>query len=271
MAKKKVALIDADGLVYATGAVSETVYYTIEDLRFDYKSQANEHADEIGLPRDAIERNVDAQPASHALNAIRTTVEAVIEQTQAEQVEIYLSNLDGDNFRNLIYPDYKKQRKHSERPVHFKAIRNWLLVSQNAIVTHGLEPDDLMAIRAQELTTLGTPFTIVTNDKDMMQIPGDHYNWSKHTFKTVKPWDAMYSLYTQILVGDSIDNVKGCPGIGPAKARTALKGATTEEELLDATFEAYKKAYSGDEAKAKELMVLNIKLVRLVTKRPEVQ
>ncbi|MCP4897974.1 MAG: hypothetical protein GY906_13460 [bacterium] len=181
-----------------------------------------------------------------------------------------MSNLDGDNFRKNIYPDYKKNRKHQHRPKHFNAIRNWLKNQKQSIITRGLEPDDLMAIRAQELTALGTPFIIVTNDKDMLQIPGDHYNWKKHTFQTVTPWEAAQALYTQFLVGDSIDNIKGCPRVGPAKARTALRDATTEEELLDATFEEYKKAYETDD-KAREMMMLNIQLVRLVTKRPEAQ
>lgn len=255
-------------MIYATGAVSETVTWAIEDLHFDYKSQANEHADEIGLPRDQIERVVTAQPVSHALNAIRTALDHTLEQTGADEFEIYMSNLDNDNFRKHIYPDYKKNRKHQHRPKHFNAIRNWLANQKQSIITKGLEPDDLMAIRAQELTTLGTPFVIVTNDKDMQQIPGDHYNWQKHTFQTVSPWEAAVSLYTQILVGDSIDNIKGCPKVGPAKARIAFKGATTEEELLEATFKEYKKAYK-DEDEARKMMKLNIQLVRLVTKRPE--
>ena len=269
MTQKVTALIDADGLVYATGAVAETVSYAVGDLHFDYKSQANEYVESNGLSKEDIEKVVDAQPVSHALNAARTALDSILEQTKADEYEIYLSNLDKDNFRLHIYPEYKANRKNAHRPKHFHAIRNWFKNQKTAVETRGLEPDDLIAIRAHEIGAMGNKFIIVTNDKDMQQIAGDHYNPRTKKFEFIKPYDALHNLYMQILVGDSIDNIKGCPGIGPAKARTALRGAETEEEMLEAAYAEYVKAYSNDEKAAKAAFELNARLVQLIQRRPE--
>ena len=49
-------------------------------------------------------------------------------------------------------------------------------------------------------------------------------------------------FYTQILTGDSADNIKGIRRVGPVKAGKILEGLTTEQEL----YEACVKAYDGD-------------------------
>lgn len=264
----KLAIIDGDGLVYATGAVCETVSWWLDDIQFTYKSEANAHCDEINRSRDDIERKVDAQHVSHALNAMRQTLNSIMDECGATEYEIYLSNTDGDNFRSTIYPEYKANRKKTVRPVYFGAIRKWLVNNAGAVVTRGLEPDDLVSIRAHELRNMGQDCIIVTNDKDMKQIPGWSYNWATHKTEETSIWDAAMSVYTQVLTGDSIDNIKGCPGIGPAKARAAFKDCTTENELLAATLDLYKTKYDTEE-KATEMLKLNAMLVRLLVRRPK--
>ena len=53
---------------------------------------------------------------------------------------------------------------------------------------------------------------IVSGDKDMMTLPGQHYKEAE-VVKVTK-WEADVAFYKQTLVGDSADNYPGCPGIG---------------------------------------------------------
>jgi 5'-3' exonuclease len=83
-------------------------------------------------------------------------------------------------------------------------------------------------------------------------IPGKHYSWpisgkgweKPGIYREVTPLEGMRWFYTQVLVGDTSDNIKGCPGIGKVKAERMLKDCETEEEM----FEAVRNAYSFDEA-----------------------
>ena len=76
------------------------------------------------------------------------------------------------------------------------------------------------------------PCVIVSLDKDLKQVPGLHYNFVKKEFDTVTPQQGLINFYTQFLVGDTSDNIRGCTGIGPVKARKAF------EELGDSPTEA---------------------------------
>jgi hypothetical protein len=82
-------------------------------------------------------------------------------------------------------------------------------------------------------------YTLVGVDKDLLQIPGWHFNPSKDLEKYVNDFDAYYSFCTQLLTGDRTDNIPGLVGVGPKKAEKTLKDAKTKEELLQTVFEKY--------------------------------
>lgn len=261
------ALVDLDGMIYAAGAVSEDVYYVVDNMRFDFKSEANDYCDTHEIDRRDIEKEVDAHPASHAMNALKTTLNAAVRDAGCLTYEAYLSPTDRSNFRFGLDPEYKANRKDAHKPVHFQALRDYAVKHLGAQVVTGMEADDIICIRACERKY---DCVIVSVDKDMRQIPTYHFDWRKKDkgVQQVDEYTAWYNFYTQLLTGDSVDNIKGCPGIGPAKARTVLKDAKTDEGMLHAVFEAYLKAYDGDADEAREQMKLNAQLLRLLEVRP---
>jgi len=263
-----IALVDLDGLIYACGSVAEKVYYTLDDMRFDFKSEANAYADEHGLNRADIDKDVDAQPVANAINAMKMTVEACIRDAGCDIGELYLSPEGKANFRFEIYPDYKIGRKNAHKPTHYKALRAYCVKHLGAVICDNMEADDMLNIRANELNAQGIPWVIVTQDKDLKQVPGWHYDWRKKQLFEVSVEDARLCLYMQVLVGDSVDSIPGCPNIGPAKAAKALKGITDEAEMLEACKFLYTKAYDNDEGEAMKQLKLMIRLVRMLQARP---
>ena len=135
--------------------------------------------------------------------------------------QIFLSG--GENFRKLIYPDYKANRKEQERPQYLEPLREWLVTEWGAKVTDGIEADDAMGI-AQ--TSAGHAKTIICSlDKDMRQVPGWHYSWEiQGTGSTGNKWTkeankifvteigGLFSFYWQLVMGDRADNVPGFDG-----------------------------------------------------------
>jgi hypothetical protein len=264
----RLALVDLDGMIYAAGAIAEEVFYTVDGMRFSFKSEANAYCDEKELPRDEIEKGVDAQPAANAINALKMMTEASIRDAGCDVGELYLSPEGKANFRFDIYPDYKIGRKNAHKPVHYKALRKYAIKHMGAVLCDYMEADDMLNIRANELTAQDKEWVIVTQDKDLKQVPGWHYDWKKKTLFEVSRDEARLLLYTQVLTGDSVDSIPGCPKIGPAKAKKALKDCEGDADMLEVCKWLYVQAYDGDEEEGLKQLKLNIRLIRMLQARP---
>lgn len=162
-------------------------------------------------------------------------IDEILTAVKADECTIYLSC--SNNFRYLVYPEYKGNRKDNYRPKWEKETKEYLQRVHSAVVFNGAEADDALGAFSTDDTI------IVTNDKDLKQIKGHHYDPVKKILFDVSPKEADYWFYYQCLIGDTVDNIKGVPGIGPKKATAILSSCTNEQEMRDAV----KDLYSCDE------------------------
>ena len=130
---------------------------------------------------------------------------------------------------------YKGQRP--PKPEHLPATRDQLVERWGAEVVDGQEADDAIGIKA---TDLQGDCVIVAVDKDLLMIPGTHYNFVKQEWTEVSQEQGDYFFYKQLLTGDQVDNIQGVPGIGPKKAEQAYQGCTTVQEMYQKALEMYK-------------------------------
>ena len=148
------------------------------------------------------------------------------------------------NFRNDIYPDYKANR--SETPEDLIPQFDYIRKSVDAfnlpsIEMLNYEADDLIATYAEKIIKDGNKATIISSDKDFMQLvkPGIRLydpiknkeiglNEVKEKFG-VKPNQV---IDVQSLAGDSSDNVPGVPGIGIKTASELINQYDNLENLL---------------------------------------
>ena len=158
-------------------------------------------------------------------------IDSILVNTEATEYRLFLTGKD--NFRYALYPEYKANRRDKEKPFWLENVRQYLKANFNAEVIDGQEADDALGI-AQTDDTI-----ICSIDKDLLMIPGKHYNFVKDEFITIDKDQAMRNFYMQCLTGDRSDNIKGIDGIGPKKAEKILVGCITEQELFDAVREAY--------------------------------
>ena len=166
---------------------------------------------------------------------------------ELEEYVLYLSGPSSENFRHLVVDDYKANRK-SGKPAHYDALRDYMLDTWEAIETRGEEADDAIVQAMYQIPDA----TIVSIDKDFYQIEGRHYNPVTHTVREVKPDSAMFNLYTQCMIGDRVDNIRGIDGVGPVKASAAVLGCVSEQDYYTATLTMYK----GDEQRLIDTMRL---------------
>ena len=150
--------------------------------------------------------------------------------------EVFLTG--SGNFRYDIaksFP-YKGNRKSTEKPIHLPVAREHLITNYKASVSEGEEADDLIAIAA---TRYGPETIVASVDKDMLQLPCKHFNFTKGEWHDVTEFEGTKFFYKQILTGDRADNIMGLYKVGPVKAEKIVKDCNTEEELWDAVIKAY--------------------------------
>ena len=148
------------------------------------------------------------------------------------------------NFRNDIYEDYKANRSDAPDDLipQFEYIRKSVeAFNIPAVEMINYEADDLIATYSKQITKLGSDVTIVSSDKDLMQLHDKKvriYDPMKNKFIKKEDVIAKFGVTSdkvidvQSLAGDSSDNVPGVPGIGVKTAAELINKFGSLEELL---------------------------------------
>jgi 5'-3' exonuclease len=157
-----------------------------------------------------------------------------------DDIDSYTGFITGkSNYRQDIATEnvYKGNRKDAKRPVHYKALREYLMNKWCFELIDGQEADDAIGIAAYALPEKQS--CIMSIDKDLDMIRGWHYNFVKQDLYHVKEEEAIKNFYMQILTGDRVDNIPGLKGIGPKKAEKILKDCVGEQQLFETVLEKY--------------------------------
>ena len=145
-----------------------------------------------------------------ALYRVDDLMERILVETDAKDYRLWIG---GDtNYRYDIDPEYKANRKDLIRPQWLQECREYLVTKWKASITDGNETDDELGIHQSDNTI------ICTIDKDLLQVPGEHYNFVKKERLTVTQADGNYNFMCQFLMGDKSDNIMGFDG----KARVTI-------------------------------------------------
>lgn len=147
-------------------------------------------------------------------------------------------------FRNEIYPLYKAQRPEPPEdlrpqfPLTREATRAFNIA---CIETEGFEADDIIAALSCKARDAGGSVTILSSDKDLMQLVGDGVEMLDPMKNKRIGRDEVFEKFgvypervvdVQALAGDSIDNVPGAPGIGIKTAALLIQEYGDLESLL---------------------------------------
>jgi DNA polymerase-1 len=148
-------------------------------------------------------------------------------------------------FRNDIYPEYKANRPElpedlrPQFPLTREATRAFNIA---CIETEGYEADDIIATLARQAREAGGRCTIISSDKDLMQLVGggvEMLDAMKNLRIGPEEVEAKFGVLpdrvvdVQALAGDSVDNVPGAPGIGIKTAALLINEYGDLETLLD--------------------------------------
>ena len=165
----------------------------------------------------------------------------------------------GEKIRNSFDKEsiYKEQRAKAKKPVYIAEMLEEIIsnyefsggfVTLSALSTRASwgEADDFVSCMAWNNIESSFPYMIAGCDKDLLQIPGLHYNYLKKTTKEISPEEANRNFFIQLLMGDVADSVPGLKGIGHKRATYILGGLNTPEDMYEAVENAYINHYNND-------------------------
>jgi 5'-3' exonuclease len=200
--RNRIALIDGDVLIYASGFASDAAAKSL------YKQ---EHPEDKELKHFDIKKH--HEPINYVLHGSSGMVDSLLRHSEADDYVIYISH--PVNFREGFYEPYKRNRDTLHKPFWYNEIKDYLFENHpTKFSAKGDEADDAMGIMQMALNEDDSlePI-IVTIDKDLDMIPGLHYNFSKtkkaNGIYRIDDPEGLQLFYTQILQGDTSDNIPG--------------------------------------------------------------
>ncbi len=158
----------------------------------------------------------------------------LIEKTSARRLAVAFDESLTTSYRNEIYPEYKANREPAPEELkrQFGWCRDLALHAGLPVYSHArFEADDLIASLARHCRERQQAYCVVTGDKDLTQLVGEHDSWwdfarnnrldaqGVHARLGVHPHQVADYL---ALTGDSVDNIPGIPGVGPKTAAALL-------------------------------------------------
>ena len=153
------------------------------------------------------------------------------------------------NFRKLITPVYKANRKKQELPPLLDEMHQFVKDEYNSVWGFGIETDDIVARYWKELSNkVGrNNVMIVSIDKDYKQFPALIYNYHyKHKeVLDISEEEALYNFYEQMIVGDTADNVNYFKGKGKKYAEKYLADCNTKYQYTRKMLELFQEKYKG--------------------------
>ena len=242
-----IALIDGDIVAYAQGFAADTTWYMYKGRKFNKHATGKCWMKRNNIdPALLVKHHVPA-PLEEVIEKVDGFVQEVLEAVQADRGIIYITG--SSNFREEIdcSVPYKGNRDRSKRPTWFKEIRQHLVENWKAELVEGQEADDAMGIAQTTLREAGEASVICSIDKDLLMIPGNHYNWNSKKITFIDEYKSWFNFYKQMLTGDTVDNIVGIQGIGEVGATRILNPYSDPEGMMCAVGSAYAKHFEDPE------------------------
>jgi DNA polymerase-1 len=227
--------------------------------------------------------NKHGQPAG-AVYGFTTMMWKLVEELNAADGPTHMAvifDASSKTFRNDMYDQYKAHRPPPPEDLvpQFPMIRDATRAfSLPCIEEEGLEADDIIACYARAALEADWKVTIVSSDKDLMQLiqPGrlDLLDTMNNRRLSVEHVQEKFGVLPEqlgdvlALMGDSVDNVPGVPGVGPKTASELIQTYGNLESVLAAAPSIKKPKLSQNLIEHADNARLSRELVRLVCDRP---
>lgn len=179
---KKLAVVDADTLIFRSAAVTENRSVIVKHLK---SGRTKEYENRTAFKQEMLQKGYEikdqefeykdvqqAEPIANTLHLVKSQTENILDQFMDHEI-IFCAG-DKNNFRlDLNLPvQYKNNRSAMLRPVNLSEAKEYFIKKFNAVQADGYEVDDLVSILAYENLAKGYDVTIMSPDKDAKSSDG---------------------------------------------------------------------------------------------------
>ena len=194
------------------------------------------------MPPDMVDG--DGYPA-HATFGFARFLGDLIERAQPRYIAVAFDESLTTSFRNQIYPAYKANRDPApaDLKLQFERCREFCRHAGIPAFSHAeYEADDIVGTLMTRCRSEGLRATLVTRDKDYAQLirAGDVYwDYADNVRYRYDEIEDRFGVAPErfadflALMGDSVDNIKGVPGVGAKTAAALMKEFVSLEEIYD--------------------------------------
>lgn len=234
-------LIDADSICYAAACIAEHKSYVVHGADGKLRGPFKARKEFSIVEGEDVYSSNRLDDFAVAAGAMRGKISLILAECKAKfgsiKAKFFLTG--HGNFRERLPSRvvYKHNRANVAKPAYLNKARSLMREQYPTTVAHWMEADDAIAIEM----TAAPDSVVVSIDKDLLQLPGQHCIPGKG-FVTMSKQSALTRLYVQIIAGDSTDGVPGCYRVGVEGAEKLLRGAGTEQEMWDIAIAAYTKS-----------------------------
>lgn len=183
----KTAIIDVDSLIYTSchpkKILGENGEPEIKDDKFVYE-----------------ENNLD-----YVLSKSESLITSILKESTCDNYIGFISGKNTNDYRKNICSNYKKNRDNKTKSIYFNLVTEFLILKYKFTKINNIEVDDAINITRLNVDK----YIIVGIDKDLFQIPGEHYNWRNKTFTTISKEEADFNFWKSMIIGDNADNIQG--------------------------------------------------------------
>ncbi|EGC29930.1 hypothetical protein DICPUDRAFT_158421 [Dictyostelium purpureum] len=176
---------------------------------------------------------------------IRSLLKVINNLNPVDNIVVCFDPKGGSSYRKEMFPQYKSQRPSTPQDVleQFKKLPEITdSLGIKFAVMNGFECDDLLASYARQACDRGDRVTIVSEDKDLLQLVRKNVSVYNVRTDTMMDESEVFNKYgiepnklvtLQSLIGDKVDNIPGIPKIGPKTATEIIKQYGTLHEIID--------------------------------------
>ncbi len=239
----KIALIDADTIIYASCSVSECTDDLLDRDMYTDEEWA-EIEEQSGF--DRVNHCVKFINMEEAYTHSMDKINSIMERTGCDDFELHFTRGRKSFPYTMVDANYKGNRTLEGIPYGLGGLKDYFVNKHpdKAFDNYDWEADHIVVCKKRDNPG---KYILCAVDKDVyLALEGRHFNYYQSTlysipmkWVTVTEDEAMRRYYIQTLTGDTGDNVIGLFGIGEVKAKKALISCNNPAECWEATKNMY--------------------------------
>lgn len=238
------AAVDGDEVCYRLAYKYQDTRYNIKkDGVITVSCSTKQDAMEMIGCEDGYEIEKDVVPLGifTLKEDLDSLLKSIMEATKCDEYIIMLNGSDIFRYKLATLLPYKGERSNDDKPYYLQIIKDFIKESYIYKEVDYLESDDLLSIEGYNNSNV----VVCSTDKDLRTVPLTNFNIMKWELKIISEKEARYNFYTQLMIGDSTDNIPSPYLLGEKTAERLLKelydNDASDREYYQKVLEEYPK------------------------------